>query len=64
MLEMMVDLLDLQERVAAAMWKAEAMRAAPNVGKNRTFEAFQKCSEDERERWLGLASAAIIEILG
>lgn len=59
----MVDLIALQERVAAAMWRAEAMRAAPNVGRNRTPDAFTDCAQEERERWLGLSSAAIIEIL-
>lgn len=59
----MVDLIALQERVAAAMWKAEAMRAAPNVGRNRSPDAFADADQDVRSRWLGLASAAIIEIL-
>lgn len=59
----MAKLIDLQERVAAAMWKAEAMRAAPNVGRNRTLEAFRDSAGEERAKWLGLASAALTEIL-
>lgn len=47
------------ERVAWRMWKAEADRAAPNVGRNRTLDAFRNASPDERERWLGLATAAL-----
>ena len=41
----------LVERVAAAMWSAEAMRAALNVGHTRTPERFAS--------WLCLAEAAI-----
>jgi len=48
-----------RERVAAAMWKAEADRAAPNVGKRRSPENFAKQSDETRMRWLSLADAAI-----
>ena len=59
---MIDELIDLQERVAAAMWKEEAMRAAPNVGKARNLEGFLNESEECRSRWLGLSRAAILEI--
>jgi Lar family restriction alleviation protein len=48
-----------REHVAFSMWKAEADRAAPNVGKNRTPEGFSSAAEQERDRWLMLADAAI-----
>ena len=50
---------DLVETVAFAMWKAEADRAAPNVGKHRTLEGFASASPAERDRWLGLAEVAV-----
>lgn len=50
---------DLVEIVAFAMWKAEADRAAPNVGKHRTLEGFASASPAERDRWLGLAEVAV-----
>lgn len=49
----------LEERVAFAMWKAEADRAAPNVGRNRTAAMFAEASANERDRWLSLARAAL-----
>lgn len=53
-----------RERVAFEMWKAEADRAAPNVGKHRTPEGFRVAAEGEREKWLGLADAAIRAMRG
>jgi len=50
---------DLVETVAFSMWKAEADRAAPNVGKHRTLEGFASASPAERDRWLGLAEVAM-----
>jgi hypothetical protein len=49
----------MREHVAFAMRKAEADRAAPNVGKHRIPLGFAVAAYDERERWLGLADAAI-----
>ena len=52
-------LIDLQERVAHALWKHEAERAAPpSVAEGRTIEAFRDADESERSRWLGLSNAA------
>lgn len=45
------------ERVAFVLWKAEADRAAPNVGKNRTAERFADELPETREKWLYLAAA-------
>lgn len=53
---------DLVEAVAFAMWKEEADRAAPNVGKNRTPEGFLDESEAVRSRWQGLAKVAVATI--
>lgn len=53
-----------RERVAFSMWKAEADRAAPNVGKHRTLEGFRVAADAEREKWLGLADAAIRALKG
>tara|TARA_R110000868_G_scaffold118010_2_gene313155 strand:+ start:248 stop:718 length:471 start_codon:yes stop_codon:yes gene_type:complete len=53
-----------REYVAFRMWKAEADRAAPNVGKNRTLDGFRVAAEAEREKWLGLADAAIRSMKG
>ena len=53
-----------REQVAFSMWKAEADRAAPNVGKNRIPSGFMVASDAEREKWLGLADAAILAMMG
>ena len=53
---------DTREIVAFAMWKQEALRAAPNVGRKRTAEDFAGASDAERSKWLGLADAAIASI--
>lgn len=53
-----------REHVAFTMWKAEADRAAPNVGKNRTPEGFAEAAEQERTKWLMLADAAIFALKG
>jgi hypothetical protein len=50
---------DVVERVAFAMWRAEAARGAPNVAKNRTPETFADEHYETREKWLGLARAAL-----
>lgn len=55
---------DVVERVAFALWKAEAERAAPNVAKNRTPEAFADESAETREKWHLMARAAIAAITG
>jgi hypothetical protein len=47
------------ERVAVALWRNDAERAAPNVAKGRTLEAFAEQSEDTRLAWIGAAKAAI-----
>jgi hypothetical protein len=47
------------ENLAFVLWKAEADRAAPNVGKTRTPEGFAEQTADTRERWLFLARAAL-----
>ena len=53
-----------RERIAFSMWKAEADRAAPNVGKHRSPSGFMAVSEQERDRWLGLADAVIAALRG
>ena len=53
-----------REKVAFSMWKAEADRAAPNVGKNRIPSGFMVASDADREKWLGLADAAIRAMMG
>lgn len=53
---------DTREIVAFAMWKHEALRAAPSVGRKRTAEGFASASDAERSKWLGLADAAIAAI--
>ena len=53
-----------REQVAFSMWKAEADRAAPNVGKNRIPSGFMVASDADREKWLGLADAAILAMMG
>lgn len=55
---------DQLEHVAFSMWKAEAMRAAPNVGKHRTPEDFANALPAERAKWLDLARAAIAAMQG
>ncbi len=53
-----------RDQVAFAMWKHEAVRAAPNVGKNRTPDLFAEQSTEVRGRWLGLADAALRALIG
>ena len=53
-----------REHIAFSMWKAEADRAAPNVGKHRTHAGFTVAADAEREKWLGLADAAIAALKG
>ena len=53
-----------REHVAFALWKAEADRAAPNVGKHRTPRGFAEASDQDRTRWLMLADAAIHAMVG
>ena len=53
-----------REHVAFSMWKAEADRAAPNVGKHRTPRGFAEASDQDRTRWLMLADAAIHAMVG
>lgn len=48
-----------REYMAFVLWKAEADRAAPNVGRNRTPEQFAAELDGTRARWLSLADAAI-----
>ena len=52
----------LQERVAAAMWKAE-VSDHPSTYARRTPEAFKDVRKDTRDLWLHLAEAAIEAIL-
>lgn len=47
------------ERVAVRLWRADAERAAPNVARSRDAEAFKNESTVTREKWIGLASAAL-----
>ena len=47
------------EYIAFVLWKAEADRAAPNVGRNRTPEMFAEELETTRQKWFILSSAAI-----
>lgn len=53
---------DAAEGVAFAMWKADAVRAAPNVGKHRTIEQFREEPPQTQERWMGLAHVAIASL--
>lgn len=51
---------DEVEAVGFAMWKAEADRAAPNVGKNRTIENYRYDLDPiGRAKWDQIAQAAI-----
>lgn len=47
------------EAVAVRLWRAEAERAAPNVAAMRTAKAFSDESLATRDKWLGLATAAL-----
>jgi hypothetical protein len=44
------------------MWKEDAMRAAPNVGKHRTPDEFAAQANPVRDRWRGYARAALSAI--
>lgn len=49
----------LRERIAHAMWHQQALRAAPNVAKGRTQQAFSEAEPKMRDEWLGYADAAL-----
>ena len=52
--------MDEVEAVGFAMWKAEADRAAPNVGKNRTIENYRYDLDPiGRAKWDQIAQSAI-----
>ena len=52
--------MDEVEAVGFAMWKAEADRAAPNVGKNRAIENYRyDLDPTSRAKWDQIAQAAI-----
>ena len=53
---------DVVEAMAAAMWKEDAFRAAPHTARYRTPATFQMQAEALREKWLGLARAALAAI--
>jgi hypothetical protein len=50
---------DFVEAMAFAMWKEDAVRAAPNVARYRTPDVFAMQAEPVRDRWRGLARAAL-----
>jgi len=51
---------EVVEAVGFAMWKAEADRAAPNVGKNRAIENYRYDLDPiDRAKWDQIAQAAI-----
>ena len=54
---------DLVETVARALWHEEAARAAPNVARGRTSEAFKVESDITRNKWANQARAAIAAVL-
>ena len=47
------------ERAAVAMWRLEAERAAPSAAARRTHDAFLDHDQQTRDRWIGLANAAL-----
>ena len=52
--------MDEVEAVGYAMWKADADRAAPNVGKNRAIENYRYDLDPiSRAKWDQIAHAAI-----
>jgi hypothetical protein len=52
--------MDEVEAVGYAMWKADADRAAPNVGKNRTIENYRYDLDPiGRAKWDQIAQSAI-----
>jgi hypothetical protein len=58
------DLSEPQERVAVAMWQAEAVRIGPpSVARCRTRETFRDESNDTRHLWLERAAVAIDALL-
>jgi hypothetical protein len=46
------------------MWRHEAERAAPNVARMRTIDAFREELPATQDRFIGLARAAILTIPG
>lgn len=50
---------DLVEMVAFALWREDAVRAAPNTARYRTLFTFQGESETLKDKWRGLARAAL-----
>ena len=54
--------LNLRGQIAITLWRNEAVRAAPNVAKQRTDEAFLDANDDDRRRWMNHADA-ILELI-
>jgi len=57
----MTDKTEASEReiMAFTLWRAEAVRAAPNIAKMRSMEAFQDQSDETRGKWLSQADAVM-----
>lgn len=51
-----------RERIAHAMWRQQAERAAPSIARWRTPEAFRDADPQLRNEWLGYADAALAVI--
>ena len=54
---------EMREKIAFTLWRNEAVRAAPNIVKYRTPEAFQGEMDQTRGIWLHHADA-VMQALG
>jgi hypothetical protein len=52
-----MDYDDVIRDAAVALWQNEAVRAAPNVAKNRNAETWNDVNPCEQDRWLQQARA-------
>lgn len=53
----------IENRMAAAMWKQEALGSSPrSVYEGRTYEAWMDQAPELREKWLKLARAAFLSL--
>ena len=51
---------NMVKQAAVAMWREEAIRAAPNIASRRTATAFNEESASTKTRWTELARAALV----
>ena len=62
-IEDLVSLSEITDKVATAMWSQDAKRSgSDSVAANRTLEAFKNEADSCKDKWRGLALAALMVV--